>query len=140
MLLAAVSGDAARKPRLLLVDDHQDTRHMYLEFLSADFEVEECEAAAAALTRMRVHPPDLLVTDLSLPGMDGFELITLIREDPTLEMLPIICLSGYGGHAHESRARAAGCDVMLLKPCMPDELAAAASELLRRSRLRSVKP
>ena len=73
--------------------------------------------------------PDLLITDLSLPGMDGFELIALIRKDPVLGRTPIICLSGYGGHAHE-RAGAAGCDRILQKPCMPDKLAKIAPELL----------
>ena len=75
-----------------------------------------------ALSMMRVQPPDVLVTDLSLPGMDGFELIARVRADAALRSgFPIICLSGYGGHEHEQRALAAGCDRILQKPCMPDD-------------------
>jgi two-component system, chemotaxis family, CheB/CheR fusion protein len=79
---------------------------------------------------MRTARPDLLITDLSLPGMDGFELVARIRKDPRLGRIPIICLSGYGGHAHEQRAREAGCDRILQKPCMPDALSEIALEVL----------
>jgi len=79
---------------------------------------------------MRTDVPHLIVTDLSLPGMDGFELITRVRADAKLQSIPIICLSGYGGYEHEQRARAAGCDRILQKPCMPDELATIVSEVI----------
>ena len=110
--------------RVLLVEDHADTRQMYAEFLGIEFEVLTAANGDEALGTMRANPPDLIVTDLSLPGMDGFELIARVRSDASLQSIPIICLSGYGGHEHEQRARAAGCDRILQKPCMPDELAA----------------
>ena len=110
--------------RVLLVEDHADTRQMYAEFLGIEFEVLTAANGEEALVTMRAKAPDLIVTDLSLPGMDGFELIARVRSDASLQSIPIICLSGYGGHEHEQRARAAGCDRILQKPCMPDELAA----------------
>jgi len=116
-------------PRVLLVEDHLDTRQMYAEFLGIEFEVVTAADGEQALDLMRAHPPDVIVTDLSLPGIDGFELISRVRADPSFPAIPIICLSGYGGDAHEQRARAAGCDRILQKPCMPDKLAAIVAEL-----------
>jgi CheY-like chemotaxis protein len=114
----------------VLVEDHQDTRQMYAEFLSASFEVLPAADGLQAVDIMRTARPDLLITDLSLPGIDGFELVARIRKDPRLGRIPIICLSGYGGHAHEQRAREAGCDRILQKPCMPDALSEIALEVL----------
>jgi two-component system, cell cycle response regulator DivK len=116
--------------RVLLVEDHADTRQMYAEFLGIEFDVLTAADGEDALRIMRVETPDLIVTDLSLPGVDGFELIARVRSDASLQSIPIICLSGYGGHEHEQRARAAGCDRILQKPCMPDELAVIVSDEL----------
>ena len=116
--------------RVLLVEDHADTRQMYAEFLGIEFDVLAAADGEDALRIMRAEAPDLIVTDLSLPGMDGFELIARVRSDASAQSIPIICLSGYGGHEHEQRARAAGCDRILQKPCMPDELAAIVSDEL----------
>jgi two-component system CheB/CheR fusion protein len=118
-------------PRVLLVEDHQDTRQMYAEFLGIEFEVVTAADGEQALDLMRSHLPDVLVTDLSLPGIDGFELIARVRGDASFPAIPIVCLSGYGGHAHEQRARAAGCDRILQKPCMPDKLSEIVAELVQ---------
>ena len=125
------------RPVVLLVEDHADTRQMYAEYLGALFRVIEAADGHEALERLRAQTPDLLITDISLPRVDGFELIAAMRADPALRATPVICLSGYGGHAHEARAREAGCDRILQKPCMPDALAEAVAELLRQSRDRS---
>jgi CheY-like chemotaxis protein len=117
--------------RVLLVEDHLDTRQMYAEFLGIDFDVMTAADGEDALSMMRLHPPDVLVTDLSLPRMDGFELIARVRADPALRAIPVICLSGYGGHEHEQRALAAGCDRILQKPCMPDALAEVVAETIQ---------
>ena len=123
--------DPQPQPLLLIVEDHVDTRQMYAEFFHEQFDVMQAGDGAQALDVMRARRPDIVITDLSLPGIDGFALIARMREDPMLSGIPIICLSGYGGHAHERRAREVGCDRILQKPCMPDELAQAASDLLR---------
>lgn len=124
------SGTPRGLPRVLLVEDHQDTRQMYAEFLGMEFDVVTAADGEQALDLMRSHLPDVLVTDLSLPGIDGFELIARVRADASFAAIPMICLSGYGGHAHEQRARAAGCDRILQKPCMPDKLAEIVAELV----------
>lgn len=118
-------------PVVLLVEDHGDTRVMYAEFLRTGFEILEAGDGHQALAQMQARVPDLVVTDLSLPGLDGFELITAMRKDERLRDVPVICLSGYGGHAHEQRAREAGCDRLLQKPCLPDLLAQTMTDVLR---------
>ena len=141
MILAAISNaDSRARPVVLLVEDHEDTRQMYAEFLGTSFEVICAADAEGGLARLRERPVDLVITDLSLPGMNGFELIAAIRADAALRPIPIVCLSGYGGLAHEQRARAAGSDRILQKPCMPDALAEVAFELLRGAADRSSKP
>lgn len=119
------------RPVILLVEDHVDTRQMYAEFLADSYEVLQAGDGVQALEVVRTRRPDIVITDLSLPGIDGFELVALIRKEPAVAAIPIICLSGFGGHAHERRAAEAGCNRMLQKPCMPDELARATDELLR---------
>ena len=103
---------------------------MYAEFLGMGFEVTTAADGEQGLEAARLHHPDLIITDLSLPGIDGFQLIARVREDEALRSIPIICLSGYSGQAHAARAQAAGCDRILQKPCMPDELAQAATDLI----------
>jgi two-component system, chemotaxis family, CheB/CheR fusion protein len=118
-------------PLILLVDDHRDTCQMYAEFLGIGFQVVTAADGEQALALVQSQIPDLLITDLSLPGIDGFELIAQVRQNPALREVPIICLSGHGGDAYEDRARAAGSDRVLLKPCMPDKLAEVAAEVLQ---------
>ncbi|MFL6279232.1 MAG: response regulator [Vicinamibacterales bacterium] len=131
-----VETDRGGAPRVLLVEDHSDTRQMYAEFLGTQFEVTTAVDGEDALQRLAIHVPDVIVTDLSLPGVDGFELIARVRADAKFQSVPIICLSGYGGYEHEDRARAAGCDRLLQKPCMPDELAAIVSEVIAHAAIR----
>ena len=121
---------AEPRRQVLLVEDHQDTRAMYAEFLGDIYDIVEAADGTSALARMRADLPDVVITDLALPGLDGFELIARIRSDASLASVAIICLSGYSGETHFARAHAAGCDRVLRKPCMPDELATAIAEVL----------
>jgi CheY-like chemotaxis protein len=118
-------------PLVILVEDHADTRLMYAEFLSNEFEVVQAGDGEEAFRAMQTRVPDLVITDLALPGVNGFELVRLMRADPTLATVPVICLSGYGGSAQEDRAREVGCDRLIEKPCLPDTLSDAALEVLR---------
>jgi CheY-like chemotaxis protein len=132
LLLAAVTFSAKPEslPVVLLVEDHRDTRQMYAEFLAAFFTVVQAADGEEALRLVKERPPDLIITDLSLPGIDGFELITRIRSDPKTRRVPVISLSGYGGYTHQQQALQAGCDRVLEKPCLPDALADVALKLL----------
>jgi DNA-binding response OmpR family regulator len=116
---------------VLIVEDHDDTRAMYAAFLSQMYDVLEARDGPRALEIIRERVPVLVITDLSLPGMNGFELVARIRAHPASSRIPVICLSGFDGSTHEQRAREAGVDRVLCKPCLPDELARAADEVVR---------
>lgn len=118
------------RPHVFLVEDHTDTRLMYLEFLQPDFEVTQAADGLAALDALRERVPDVIVTDLALPRMDGFELLARVRADPRLAGVPIIALSGYSGKENEMRAREAGSAIVLQKPCLPDTLVDALNSVL----------
>jgi CheY-like chemotaxis protein len=127
-----VPGPAPQRT-ILLVEDHADSRAMYAEFLRLDFNVVEAADGIAAFELMEHTLPDIVVTDLSLPRMDGFELIERMRDDDRFRLVPVIALSGYSGSDHETRAMRAGSDLVLMKPCLPETLAeAVASAAIRR--------
>lgn len=78
-----------------------------------------------ALERALEYVPDIVVTDLNIPGIDGFELTRRLKQDPRTSHVPIVAVTGYAAFAADpSRARRAGCDVVLEKPCSPEELEA----------------
>lgn len=103
---------------------------MYAEFLSTSFEVFEAADGLQALDLAVRHRPDIIVTDVSLPGIDGFELVERLRRQAVTRRTPVVCLSGYGGEVYAERARRAGCNQIVQKPCLPDELAVTVLELL----------
>ena len=117
---------------ILLVEDHADSRAMYAEFLRLDFDVVEAGDGIAALEMMRHTLPRVVVTDLALPRMDGFEMIKQMRDDDRLRDVPVIALSGYAGADYEDRARRAGSDVVLVKPCLPETLSEAVTSAANR--------
>jgi len=120
------------RPLLLLVEDYADAREMYVEFLSASFEVVAAADAHAALEVLATQVPAVLITDFTLPGIDGCELIRRMRGKASTRGVPAILLSGHGGSDHERKAREAGCDLVLQKPCAPDALERSVSELINR--------
>jgi CheY-like chemotaxis protein len=132
MLLAAVGPDRGSRPRVLLVEDHADTRLMYAEYLRPDYDTHEAGDGLAALEALRGVLPDVIVTDLALPRMDGFELIARLRADERLRSIPIIALSGYSGADVEARVRAAAPSAVIMKPCLPETLVAELQKQLAR--------
>jgi CheY-like chemotaxis protein len=116
---------------VLLVEDHADSRQMYAEFLRMQFTVVEAGDGINALEVMAKTRPDVVVTDLALPRMDGFELVRRMKADERLRDVPVIALSGFSGADHEERAREAGSSVVLQKPCLPDDLARAIADAAR---------
>jgi CheY-like chemotaxis protein len=112
--------------RVLIVDDDRDTREMYGESLRAmGFDVMTSPSAEEALGLAAQVVPAVLVTDLRLRGhIDGFELARRLREDARSRATRIIMLTGAAFGAERELAEASGCDRFLLKPCLPDALAA----------------
>jgi two-component system cell cycle response regulator DivK len=111
---------------VLLVEDHDDTREaavMYLKVQKLKVEVAVTGLEAVALTRQL--KPDVVVMDLGLPGMNGWEAARQLKEDAKTRHIPIIALSAHAQYADEDRAQSAGCDLYLRKPCAPSDLVAA---------------
>jgi CheY-like chemotaxis protein len=120
-----------RRPRILLVDDFPDNREMYALYLEyAGFEVAEAATGYEALTQAFAQIPDLIVMDLSLPGLDGWEATRRLKSDPRTSQIPVLALTGHALDGYSQGARDAGCDAFVTKPCLPEELAAEIRTLL----------
>jgi len=118
--------------RILMVDDFQDNREMYAAYLRyAGFAVDEAVTGTEALDKALAIAPDLIVMDLSLPGMDGWEATRRLKADPKTKHIPIVVVSGHALEASVRSAQAAGCDVFLRKPCLPQALLAEVRKLLK---------
>ena len=133
MLLAAIGPASGNRPRVLLVEDHADTRLMYAEYLRPEYDTSEAGDGVAALEALQHVLPDVIVTDLSLPRMDGFELIARLRADERLRSIPVIALSGYSGAELDARMRAVAPSAVIQKPCLPETLVQELRKQLQRS-------
>ena len=124
-----------RHPSVLIVDDDQDTLQLYSTFLRfSGLRVWTAANATAALSRARDHRPDVVVTDIGLPGADGWMLCRQLRGDPGTRACGLIALTGWVYDAElAARAREAGVDVVLTKPCLPDALLAQITALRGRA-------
>jgi two-component system response regulator CpxR len=126
-----MSTDAAG-PRLLLVDDDVGLAAMLREFLELQgFRVDTLPDAESALARVAADPPDLMVLDVMMPGMSGFEALKRLREH---HQLPVIMLTARGEESERIVGLLGGADDYLPKPCNPLELAARIRAVLKRSR------
>jgi two-component system cell cycle response regulator DivK len=119
-------------PSVLLVEDDQDGRRMYAEWLTgAGFRVSQAHNGLQALERALDLVPDVVVTDLNIPGIDGFELTRRLKQDPRTREIPVLAVTGYAAFAADpDRAHRAGCDAVLPKPCSPDDLESAIRSLI----------
>lgn len=113
----------SQNQRVLIVDDHRELRTFLAQVLKANgFVVDEAEDGGAALERMASTLPALVLTDVIMPEMDGFELCRRIRENPALRRVPIVFLSGADAWEERSRAFALGADEFLSKQTPAREL------------------
>jgi len=111
--------------RILVVEDQEDNRQILRDLLmSTDYEVIEAENGEEALTAIAKQPPDLILMDIQLPVMDGYEATRRIKADPALRAIPIIAVTSYALSGDEEKARAAGCDDFVPKPFSPRQLLA----------------
>jgi CheY-like chemotaxis protein len=113
----------ARRPVVLLVEDYDDAREMYRDYLEfSGFCVETARDGAEALCKARTAAPDIVLMDLSLPVIDGWEATRRLKADPATAHLTIVALSAHALAVEGERARRAGCDGFIAKPCLPAEL------------------
>jgi two-component system cell cycle response regulator DivK len=116
-------GGRQQAPLVLLVDDFADNREMYAEFLEfAGMRVAQAENGHEALERAFALLPDLIVMDLSLPGLDGWEATRQLKRDARTKAIPVIALTGHALAGHSQGAIDAGCDAFVTKPCLPERL------------------
>lgn len=120
-----------RTPRALVVDDYQDTRAILIDVLvSHGFRVETAEDGVEALAKARTWKPDVAVLDLSMPGLDGFEVARRLKSDDTTRHLPLVAYTAHTDPEYRSRALEAGFDSFLVKPTPPGELISELQALL----------
>jgi two-component system cell cycle response regulator DivK len=126
----------AHSPSVLIVEDDRDGRLLFVEWLQhAGFRVSQAHNGLQALERAVESTPDVVVTDLNIPGIDGYELTRRLRQDPRTRDVPVLAVTGYAAFASDpSRAHRAGCDAVLPKPCSADELETAIRRLIEESR------
>jgi CheY-like chemotaxis protein len=127
--------ERASGPSVLLVEDDGAGRRLYAEWLTdAGFSVREAHNGLQALEHAFESIPDVVVTDLNIPGIDGFELTRRLKQDPRTRAIPVVAVTGYAAfQADPARAIRAGCAAVLEKPCSPDDLEAAIRTLLSES-------
>ena len=116
---------------LMIVDDDRNTREGYKLYLSGKgFTVRAFEGGVDALAFAKSSVPDLVVLDLGLPDIDGWEVARRLKNDEETRDIPIIAFTGRSMQHEQVSALRAGCDIHLTKPCAPDRLLGAIHKLL----------
>jgi len=116
---------------VLVVDDFDDNREMFAEFLElSGYRVLQASNGRDAVERADASLPDLVVMDLSLPVMDGWEATRRLKANPKTANIPVIALTGHSAQREEEEALHVGCVALLTKPCPPDDLLAAIVKIL----------
>ena len=117
--------------RILAVDDQEDNRRILRDLLTASgFEVVEAVTGEDAVAAAAAQRPDLILMDIQLPGIDGYEATRRIKANPDLRAIPLIVVTSYALSGDEDKARAAGADGYVSKPFSPRALLAKVRELL----------
>ena len=116
---------------ILVVEDQEDNRQILRDLLkSADYTITEAETGEEAITAVARQPPSLILMDIQLPGIDGYEATRRIKSDPALCSIPIIAVTSYALSGDEDKCREAGCNDYVSKPYSPRQLLAKIWEFL----------
>ena len=119
------------QPLVLVVEDYQDAREMYAAYLSfSGYRVAEATNGIEAIEKTVELMPDIILMDLALPRMDGWEATRRLKLDERTKHIPIVALTGHALAGHAEGARQAGCDSFVTKPCLPDALVAEIQRML----------
>jgi two-component system, cell cycle response regulator DivK len=122
------------RPLVLVVDDHDDTRELYVQSLVAfGFEAIAAADSEQAYRRAWDFHPDIVVTDLTLRGGDGWQLLHDLKREARTREIPVVLLTGHAAPWLRERAEQEGCASFFVKPCLPDELATELRQVLERS-------
>jgi CheY-like chemotaxis protein len=125
------SENGSQQPLVLVVEDYQDAREMYAAYLSfSGYRVAEATNGIEAIEKTIELMPDIILMDLALPRMDGWEATRRLKLDERTRHIPIVALTGHALAGHAEGARQAGCDAFVTKPCLPDALVAEIQRML----------
>jgi two-component system, cell cycle response regulator DivK len=109
-----------RAPTILIVEDNEDNRIVYSTMLRHfGFAVDEAENGAEGILKARTGLPDLILMDIAIPLVDGWEAVQRLKRDPTTAAIPIVALTAHAMPADREKAIQVGCDGYLAKPCEP---------------------
>ena len=109
--------------RILVVDDQEDLRGVLRDLLiGSGYSVIEAADGEAGVAKAKSDNPDLILMDIQMPVIDGYEATRLIKGDPALNPIPIVAVSSFAMKGDEEKARAAGCDHYVTKPYSPMQL------------------
>jgi two-component system, cell cycle response regulator DivK len=124
-------GTSSRAPLILVVEDDRETRQFYSEALERDgFVIDQAHNGHQALEKALQSSPNLILTDIAVPGIDGIELCKRLRSDARTRAIPVLAVTGYSDRHYPDRARTAGADHVLIKPCDAEMLVREARRLL----------
>lgn len=119
------------RPLVLLVEDHIELRQLYAQHLSMEgFDVIEAANGEVAIAHSAERDPDVVLMDLSLPVIDGWEATRRLKSDARTAHIPVVALTAHDGSGELQRATLAGCDWFVPKPCPPDALIAELRRVL----------
>ena len=117
--------------KILVVEDTEDNRQILRDLLGmAGYEMVEAHDGAEGVAKAAEHKPDLILMDIQMPVMDGYEATRRIKADPALKSIPIVAVTSYALSGDEEKTRAAGCDSYIAKPYSPRQMLAKVREIL----------
>ncbi len=122
----------SRLPTILVVEDNADMVQLLVGILSGEYEVLAATDGTSGLELARTQKPDLIVSDVMMPGMTGFDLVREIRRDPEIAQIPVILLTALGEVEHRIEGVSRGADAYLTKPFQPKELRSIVAAHLKR--------
>jgi two-component system, cell cycle response regulator DivK len=132
--MTSVTKQKLEKRRVLVVDDYPDAREMYGEYLEyCGFEVVQASNGMEALQAAIDASPDIILMDLSLPVMDGWEATRRLKADKRTASIPVVALTGHALAGISEGAKKAGCDAFVTKPCLPEDLVKEIQKVLDNS-------
>lgn len=109
--------------RILVIEDHEENRRLLRDLLTSfGYDLTEALTGEEGLTAAAANPPDLILMDIQLPGIDGYETTRRIKADPALRHIPVIAVTSYALSGDDVKAFAAGCDAYVTKPFDPADL------------------
>lgn len=124
-----------QRPLVLLVEDQAELRRLYAqELMMSGFDVIEAGNGADAISWTAAHAPDVVLMDLSIPVIDGWEATRRLKSDERTAHIPVVALTAHDGAGELRKATEAGCDWFVPKPCPPDALIVEIRRVLTSSR------